>query len=151
MMIGLVFAVVGAAVGADRLTNIASIPVLNEDAWIGYVGSIDPSGGNADWDWGSCEGDVRCFVDDMTAPRVQSDGSESWGSWGWGFCAPPQVNPFSAYHSPRGDRLWSEVRLTYADSYPFRRFLRFDLEHGTSNNHPESTTSGQVFGYVLAD
>lgn len=119
MMIGLAFAVIGAAVGADRLTNIASIPVLNEEAWIGYVGSIDPSGGNADW--------------------------------GWGFCAPPQVNPFSAYHSPRGDRLWSEVRLAYADSYPFRRFLRFDLEHGTSNNHPESTTSGQVFGYVLAD
>ena len=99
--------------------------------------------------WGTCEGDVRCFIDDMTVPRIQSDGSESWGSWGWGFCAPPQVNPFSAYHSWRGHELWSEVRLTYADSYPFRRFLRFDLEHGTSNNHPESATSGQVFGYVL--
>ena len=100
--------------------------------------------------WGSCEGDVRCFVDDMTAPRVQSDGSESWGSWGWGFCSPPQVNPFSAYHSTNGEVLWSEVRLTYADAYPFRRFLRFDLEHGTSNNHAESSTSGQVFGYVLS-
>ena len=106
---------------------------------------------NKKYGWGVCEGDVRCYIDDMTVPRVQSDGSESWGSWGWGFCAPPQVNPFSAYHSPQGDRLWSEVRLTSADSYPFRRFLRFDLEHGTSNNHPESATSGQVFGYVLAD
>ena len=103
---------------------------------------------NAKYGWGSCEGDVRCYVDDMTAPRVQSDGSESWGSWGWGFCSPPQANPFSAYHSPNGEELWSEVRLTYADAYPFRRFLRFDLEHGTRNNHAESSTSGQIFGYL---
>ena len=99
--------------------------------------------------WGSCEGDVRCYVDDMTVPRVQSDGSESWGSWGWGFCSPPQVNPFSTYHTTNGEVLWSEMRLTYADTYPFRRFLRFDLEHGTSNNHAESSTSGQIFGYIL--
>lgn len=99
--------------------------------------------------WGACEGDVRCFIDDMTVPRVQSDGSESWGSWGWGFSAPPQVNPFSAYHSPNGSRLWSEQRLTFADTYPFRRFLRFDLEHGAANDHPESSSSGQCFGYLL--
>ena len=104
---------------------------------------------NQRYGWGSCEGDVRCFIDDMTAPRVQSDGSESWGSWGWGFCAPPQVHPFSSYHSPDGSRLWSELRLTFADCYPFRRFLRFDLEHGAANDHPESSSSGQCFGYVL--
>lgn len=104
---------------------------------------------NKKYGWGVCEGDVRCFIDDMTVPRVQSDGSESWGSWGWGFCAPPQVNPFSAYHSPNGELLWSELRLTFADSYPFRRFLRFDLEHGAANDHPESSSSGQCFGYLL--
>ena len=104
---------------------------------------------NQKYGWGSCEGDVRCFIDDMTVPRIQSDGSESWGSWGWGFAAPPQVHPFSAYHSPNGLVLWSELRLTFADSCPFRRFLRFDLEHGTSNNHPESSSSGQCFGYLL--
>lgn len=104
---------------------------------------------NEKFGWGVCEGDVRCFIDDLTVPRVQSDGSESWGSWGMGFCAPPQANPFSAYHSPNGSRLWSELRLTFADSYPFRRFLRFDLEHGAANDHPESSSSGQCFGYLL--
>jgi len=103
----------------------------------------------------SCEGDVRCFIDDMTTPRVQSDGSESWGSWGWGFCRPPQMNPFSWYDGRvswapgqfGGD--WSELRLTYADAYNFRRYLRFELEHGDRNNKPGSLSAGQLFGYVL--
>ena len=41
------------------------------------------------------------------------------------------------------------MRLLIGDAYPFRRFLRFDLEHGNCNEHPESSTSGQCFGYVL--
>lgn len=96
----------------------------------------------------NCEGDVRCFIDDMTVPCVQSDGSESWGSWGWGFVRPPQMSPFSWYDGIN-DRYWSELRLTYADSYNFRRFLRFDLEHGNRNDTPGSITSGQLFGYVI--
>lgn len=40
---------VSSSVGAARLTDVASIPVLVDSAEIGYVGSIDPSGGNADW------------------------------------------------------------------------------------------------------
>ena len=96
----------------------------------------------------NCEGDVRCFIDDMTVPRVQSDGSESWGSWGWGFSRPPQTNPFSCYNGT-GDGLWSELRLTYADAYNFRRFLRFELEHGGRNDTPGSLSAGQLFGYVL--
>ena len=96
----------------------------------------------------NCEGDVRCFIDDMTAPRIQSDGSESWGSWGWGFCRPPQTNPFSFYNG-NDNRCWSELRLTYADAYNFRRYLRFELEHGGCNDTPGSLSSGQLFGYVL--
>ncbi len=100
--------------------------------------------------WGTCEGDVRCFIDDMTVPCVQSDGSESWGSWGWGFIRPGSCNVMSWYHSPdNGVNSWSELRLTYADAYVFNRFLRFDLEHGMANDHPESASSGQIFAYVL--
>ena len=100
--------------------------------------------------WGSCEGDVRCYVDDMTVPRVQSDGSESWGSWGWGFERGGSMNPFSFYDVLQDQHVgWSELRLTYADAYFFRRFVRFDLEHGAMNDHPESSSSGQIFGYLL--
>ena len=97
-----------------------------------------------------CEGDVRCFIDGEKTPRVQSDGSESWGSWGWGFCRPPQTQPFAAYDSPVTDNVrWSQVRLLVGDSYVFKSSLRFEVEHGDCNDLEGSRTSGQVFGYVL--
>lgn len=100
--------------------------------------------------WGVCEGDVRCFIDDTTVPRVQSDGSESWGSWGLGFWQNGVCNPMSWYGTGAGGD-WSLLRLTYADHYAFERFLRFDLEHGACNDHPESSSSGQIFAYVLGE
>ena len=94
-----------------------------------------------------CEGDVRVFVDDMNSPTVESDGSESWASYGWGFVAPPQSNPFSAYNGVPGSNAdWSELRLTPGDSYVFRNRLRFELEHGACNNGG-GAHSGQVFYY----
>ena len=99
-----------------------------------------------------CEGDVRCYIDGEREPRVQSDGSESWGSWGWGFSRPPQEQPFAAYDAPAADNTaWSQVRLLIGDSYGFSRTLRFEVEHGDCNDLEGSVTSGQIFGYVLSD
>lgn len=95
-----------------------------------------------------CEGDVRVFVDGLSSPSLQSDGTESWGSYGWGFVVPPQSNPFSAYHGLYGvNSDWSELRLTFTDCYPFKSSLRFELEHGETNNGG-GKTSGQLFGYL---
>ena len=95
-----------------------------------------------------CEGDVRVFIDGLSSPSLESDGSESWGSYGWGFVAPPQSNPFSAYHGLYGvNSDWSELRLTFTDCYSFRSRLRFELEHGETNNGG-GKTSGQLFGYL---
>ena len=97
---------------------------------------------------GGCEGDVRVFIDDGRSPVIESDGSESWASYGWGFVTPPQANPFSAYNgAPEVNSDWSEVRLTFTDSYPFRRRLRFELEHGDRNDGG-GCHSGQVFAYM---
>lgn len=94
-----------------------------------------------------CEGDVRVFIDGVESPAVESDGSESWGSYGWGFVCPPQVNPFSAYNGvPESNSTWSELRLTFTDSYPFRSRLRFELEHGCQNDGG-GFHSGQLFFY----
>ena len=98
-----------------------------------------------------CEGDVRVFLDGVSSPVVESDGSESWGSYGWGFVCPPQSNPFSAYNGIPGDNNnWSELRLTYTDSYPFRSSLRFELEHGCQNDGG-GRHSGQVFYYGMPE
>ena len=94
-----------------------------------------------------CEGDVRVFVDGVRSPIVESDGSESWGSYGWGFVCPPQCNPFSAYNGvPDINDTWSELRLTFTDNYTFRKSMRFELEHGCQNDGG-GYHSGQVFYY----
>ncbi len=96
-----------------------------------------------------CEGDVRVFFDGRRSPEMESDGSESWASYGWGFVTPPQCNPFSAYSGkPDVNSDWSEVRLTLGDSYYFRRELRFELEHGGQNDGG-GAHSGQIFCYLL--
>lgn len=98
-----------------------------------------------------CEGDVRIFIDGMCSPAVESDGSESWGSYGWGFVCPPQCNPFSAYNGVYGiNDTWSELRLTFTDSYPFLSNLRFELEHGCQNDGG-GFHSGQIFAYMLPE
>lgn len=95
-----------------------------------------------------CEGDVRVFIDDRRSPTVESDGSESWASYGWGFVTPPQCNPFSGYNGQPGvNEDWSMVRLTAGDSYPFKKCLRFELEHGCANDGGGSH-SGQIFCYL---
>ncbi len=94
-----------------------------------------------------CEGDVRVFTDGVRSPVLESDGSESWGSYGWGFVCPPQCNPFSAYNGvPNINDTWSELRLTFTDNYPFRDNLRFELEHGCQNDGG-GFHSGQIFYY----
>ena len=95
-----------------------------------------------------CEGDVRVFTDGLSSPAVESDGSESWGSYGWGFVCPPQCNPFSAYNGvPDINDTWSELRLTFTDNYPFKSRLRFELEHGCQNDGG-GKHSGQIFCYM---
>jgi hypothetical protein len=91
---------------------------------------------------------ARVFIDGLRSPSIQTDGSESWGSYGWGFVCPPQCNPFSGYNGVPGfNDTWSELRLTLGDSYPFRSNLRFELEHGC-NNDGGGFHSGQIFLYM---
>lgn len=98
-----------------------------------------------------CEGDVRVFFDGREAPEMESDGSESWASYGWGFVTPPECNPFSGYNGlPNSNSYWSEVRLTLGDSYFFKNSIRFELEHGGANEGMGSH-SGQIFCYMLPE
>ena len=98
-----------------------------------------------------CEGDVRVFIDGIRSPAVESDGSESWGSYGWGFVCPPQCNPYSAYNGvPDINDTWSELRLCFTDSYPFKSRIRFELEHGCQNDGG-GKHSGQIFCYMKPD
>jgi hypothetical protein len=113
----------------------------------------------------SCEGDVRLFLDSLSAPAVQSDGTESWGNWGVGFFYGPRLNPFSFYltygyvnhknnHGPKisfFSRLkgWSLMRETVVDCCYFDHFMRFELEHGDANEEDDAALyGGQIFAYL---
>uniref|UniRef100_UPI00403FAD4C DUF2961 domain-containing protein n=1 Tax=Paenibacillus sp. FSL R5-0713 TaxID=2921655 RepID=UPI00403FAD4C len=81
----------------------------------------------------SCEGDVRIHIDGNATPQVESDGSESWVCYGWGFPTPPECNPSSAYDGIP-DNPWSMVRMCSGDWYPFQTELVFGIEAGEYNN-----------------
>ncbi|HZG56923.1 DUF2961 domain-containing protein [Paenibacillus sp.] len=93
----------------------------------------------------SCEGDVRVYIDGIGTPQVESDGSESWVNYGWGFPTPPEMNPSSAYDG-LPDNPWSMVRLLSGDWYPFQTELVFGIEAGEFNNQ-YIRHSGVLFYY----
>lgn len=95
----------------------------------------------------SCEGDVRVHIDGNWTPQVESDGSESWVCYGWGFPTPPEQNPSSAYDG-QPDNPWSMVRLCAGDVYPFREELVFGIESGEFNNQ-YIRHSGILFYYGI--
>ena len=109
-------------------------------------------------DVASCEGNVRVHIDGCRTPSMDSDGSESYASYGWGFPTPPESNPASCYDGTKDYMHWCEKRDCMGDPYFFGRSLRFGIESGEFNNrHMEH--SGVLFWYgrdsekavVLAD
>ena len=95
----------------------------------------------------SCEGDVRVYLDGLATPQVESDGSESWACYGWGFVSPGSQNPVSGYDGSGPPHYsFSMTRLCPGDWYPFRTELRFGIEAGEQNNWP-MRHSGLVFYY----
>jgi hypothetical protein len=93
-----------------------------------------------------CEGDVRVHIDGCATPTVESDGSESWACYGWGFEFPPQANPASSYDGT-GNPSWSMLRLLMGDFYPFRTSFRMTVEGGWGNKSGSELRSGLVFWY----
>ena len=81
----------------------------------------------------TCEGDVRIHIDGIKTPQVESDGSESYICYGWGFPTPAECNPSGGYDG-LSDNPWSMTRLCLGDSYPFYSQLDFNIESGESNN-----------------
>lgn len=81
----------------------------------------------------TCEGDVRIHIDGIKTPQVESDGSESYICYGWGFPTPAESNPSGGYDG-LSDNPWSMTRLCLGDSYPFYSQLDFNIESGESNN-----------------
>lgn len=97
--------------------------------------------------WKIWEGDARIHLDGSRTPCVESDGSESYSSYGWGFWDPPQSNPWSSYDCIRCAD-WSMTRHLLGDAYAFNGSFRFGFEHGPENRY-RLRHSGAVFWYGM--
>lgn len=93
----------------------------------------------------TCEGDVRVYIDGNRTSKVESDGSESYVCYGWGFPTPPEVHPFGGYDG-LSDNPWSMTRLNINEYYPFYNELEFNIESGEHNNQ-YLEHSGTIFYY----
>ena len=80
-----------------------------------------------------CEGDVRIHFDGLRTPQIESDGSESYSCYGWGFETPKECNPASGYDGHE-HKDWSMHRSLPGDWYPFSSCFRFGIESGGCND-----------------
>lgn len=101
-------------------------------------------------DGANCEGDARIHFNKIRTPQIESDGSESYSCYGWGFEAPVQCNPSSGYDGrigkEHGPEEWSMTRQLTGDWYPYRDGFRFGIESFDYNNK-DMEHSGMVFYY----
>lgn len=125
--------------GSDSI--IASVNGMHGN----IIGSVITAHAEHDEDYASCEGDVRVHFDGIRTPQIESDGSESYSCYGWGFPTPPECNPASGYDG-YNHRNWSMTRWLPGDEYPFYDGFRFGIESG-GNNDCYLTHSGIVFMY----
>jgi hypothetical protein len=70
---------------------------------------------------GICEEDFRFYIDGCATAKIESDGAESWGGFGWGFYG-PYSGPLTCQDSKNGGwtrTAWMQTRDMLGDCYPF--------------------------------
>jgi len=133
-----------------RATTVAGQPVTVLDAdgrgqYVGTVLSMQPLHGRRLW---FLEGDERVFVDGEHSPNIIGTGTEDYFSSGWYF----DTGPYSSlYHGLTvKDSLTGRIsayRWHIPDPIPFTRHLRFEIEHGGTNDAPGTDYSSVAFWY----
>jgi hypothetical protein len=123
--------------------------IIGEAFGRGHIVAVTLTGRSIENKWVSCEGDVRLYIDGNATPQIESDGSESYGCYGWGFVSPGQHNPASGYDGS-GEPIceFSETRSHTGDWIPFQTGFRFGLEAGERNDSP-MRHSGLVLYYSV--
>ncbi len=103
------------------------------------------------------EGDERVYVDGESRPSFHGTGTEDFYEGGWyftsGFRTRPFTLPLNGFPSVidratgcSADDCRSMYRLMLADAVPFRRSLRFGIEHGPMND-VDAVYSSTAFWY----
>ncbi|HJP59724.1 MAG TPA: glycoside hydrolase family 172 protein [Gemmatimonadaceae bacterium] len=133
-----------------RTTTVRGQPVTLLEAtgrghYVGTVLSMQPLHSRHLW---FLEGNERVFVDGEQTPSILGTGTEDYFSSGWYF----DTGPYSApYHGltikdTETGRI-SAYRWHIEDPITFTRSLRFTIEHGGTNDAPDTDYSSVAFWY----
>ena len=133
-----------------RTSTVAGRPVTVLDAegrghYVGTLLGMQPLRGRSQW---YLEGNERIFVDGETTPSIIGTGTEDYFSSGWYF----DTGPYSAaYHGApiKEDSTGriSAYRWHVEDPMAFARRLRFEIEHGGTNDAPGTDYTSVAFWY----
>ncbi|HET7457529.1 MAG TPA: DUF2961 domain-containing protein [Gemmatimonadaceae bacterium] len=133
-----------------RVTTVRGVPVTVLDAvgrgsYVGTVLAMQPRRSRAMF---FLEGNEQVVVDGDSAHAIVGTGTEDYFSSGWYF----DTGPYSAaYHgAPIKDTTSGRVsayRWHIEDAIPFRRSLRFAIQHGGANDAPGTDYSSVAFWY----
>jgi hypothetical protein len=100
--------------------------------YVGTLLSMQPERGQH---LGYLEGDERIFIDEDTTPSIIGTGTEDYFSSGWYYDTGEYSAPYHGIPIKDAERgRISTYRWHIEDPIPFRRRLRFVIEHGGTND-----------------
>lgn len=85
------------------------------------------------------EGDERLYIDDARAPAIHGTGLEDFFNSGWYFREGPfhaPVHGCATIREVESHAVMAAYRLMLHDVVPFRKNIRFTIEHGPGNDVP---------------
>ncbi|MEI6455640.1 MAG: glycoside hydrolase family 172 protein [bacterium] len=118
----------------DIRTNYDSSYVLFNTTGQGHVVGINMNMQSYDGTYGYLEGDEKVFVDNEKKPSIHGTGTEDYFSGGWYFRNGTFSGPYSGLLL-KNDTLGriSAYRLHILDPIPFKKSIKFTIEHGHGN------------------
>lgn len=117
-------------------TTLGKDIVLLDTAGSGQVVGVVQSDQGATSRW-FLEGDERAMVDDSRSPALHGTGTEDFYNGAWYFQNGPYTQPVSgnpAHTVEGGHDNTAMYRQLISDAIPFRKPLRFTIEHGGTND-----------------
>jgi len=118
----------------DIRTNYDSNYVVLNTTGQGHVVGVNMNLQSYDGSYSYLEGDEKVFVDNERKPSIQGTGTEDYFSGGWYFRNGTFSGPFGGLLL-KNDTLGriSAYRLHILDPIPFKKSIKFTIEHGHGN------------------
>lgn len=140
----------GTPTPGDNLVFLDTMKTEGGGDWCGsFVGTSFTFSDTADLT--TLEGDPRFFFDDSSTPQAQGTGTEEWGAggdyWNGGvtttlaLAGHPVGAPSAKAATSSLDEVESAYRFLLADSFPFGKNARIQLEHGGTDTSTDHYTS----------